>query len=171
MRLMLLLLVLMSPVYAADYTRQEGAYTVPNVKVVRNDLKAVNLKSELSDKPVVLTFIYTTCKAICPMLTGTLKGIQAKLGDIHLVSITLDPEYDKPQKLQDYATQIGANSNWNFYQASMADTIMIEKAFGAYKGDKMNHTNTIYIHAPNKPWVRLDGFMTSSDVINEYQKL
>src|ERR1700688_3969876 len=48
--------------------RSEGAYITPAVDVVRDDGKIVSLAAELDDgRPVVFTFVYTSCTTICPL--------------------------------------------------------------------------------------------------------
>jgi protein SCO1/2 len=50
--------------------------------------------------------------------------------------------------------------------------IPFQKAFDAYRGDKMNHLPVTFVRlAPGKPWVRLDGFATPDDIVREYRTL
>jgi protein SCO1/2 len=54
-------------------TRSVADYKVPDLKLVRDDEKTVSLRDELDDgRPVVLSFIYTTCTTICPLTSQTL---------------------------------------------------------------------------------------------------
>jgi protein SCO1 len=54
-------------------------------------------------------------------------------------------------------------------RGTIETSIAIQKAFKAYGGDKMNHTSMIFMRsAPNKPWVRLEGFASPDTVIHEY---
>jgi len=62
-------------------TRRTAEYAVPKVKLLRDDGKTVALQDELNDgRPVVLSFIYTTCTAVCPLVSQTLSQLQRKLG-------------------------------------------------------------------------------------------
>jgi len=49
----------------------------------------------------------------------------------------------------------------------------VQRAFGAFRGDKMNHAPATFLRmgGPGKPWVRLDGLVSASDIIHEYHKL
>ena len=74
-----------------------AAYRVPDVQLVRQDGKAVSLAEEMNDgRPVVLNFIFTSCEAICPMMTQTFAVFQRQLGaessHVHLMSISIDPD-------------------------------------------------------------------------------
>ena len=79
-----------------------GKDYVPNVPVVTQDGKTLNFYDDLiKDKIVVFSFIYTSCKDICPLATARLAEVQDKLGDrigrdIFFYSISIDPEHDTP---------------------------------------------------------------------------
>lgn len=161
----------------ANFTRSEENYSIPSLQMIRQDSVTTPFPAELDDgRPVIMTFIFTTCSAICPMISGLLSGVQAKLGDemkkVHMVSISIDPEYDRPERLQEYAKKFNAKPQWQFYSGAVKDVEALQKAFQVYRGDKMNHSSTILLRgAPGQSWVRLDGFPTSSDVIAEYRAL
>ena len=62
-------------------TRTTVSYAIPDVKLIRQDGAAVNLNAELNDgRPVVLSFIYTSCTTVCPLVSHALSQLQDKLG-------------------------------------------------------------------------------------------
>src|ERR1700693_2426438 len=129
---------------APEAARTSAAYTVPDVELVRDDGKTVLLNQELNDgRPVVLSFIFTSCTTICPMISATLAQLQRKLGpardQVHLVSISIDPEFDTPARLRVYARKFGAGPEWQHYGGTLAASLAAQRAFGVYRGDKMNH--------------------------------
>lgn len=154
-------------------TRSTVDYTVPQVRLVRDDGKTVSLAEELSDgRPVVLNFIYTTCTSICPLSSQTFSQLQNKLGTerdkVHLVSISIDPEQDTPARLAAYARKFGAGPEWQHYTGAVAASIATQRAFDVYRGDKMSHTPVTLLRAgPGKPWVRIDGFATADNLLDE----
>ncbi len=153
--------------------RSEGTYVAPPVSLVRDDGKTVSLPAELDDgRPVVLNFIYTSCTTICPLSSQVFSQFQQGLGadhqSVHLVSISIDPEQDTPARLHAYAQQFHAEKGWDHYSGTVIASNTIQRAFGAYHGDKMSHTPlTLMRAAPGKPWVRLDGFVTAADLLTE----
>jgi protein SCO1/2 len=161
----------------AGYRHSVQNYSLPRLSLVREDGKRVEFPRDMDDgRPVVLNFIYTTCTAICPMLSQTFAEFQGKLGGeaakVRMVSISIDPEQDTPKRLAEYARRYGAGPQWTHYTGALEDSIKLQKAFGAYFGDKMNHKPVVFLRAaPGKPWVRLDGFTTADDLVSEYQKL
>ena len=56
---------------------------------------------------------------------------------------------------------------------TVENSIAVQRAFDAYRGDKMNHAPATYLRAggAGSPWLRLDGFASASDIISEYRKL
>lgn len=151
-------------------TRSVAAFVLPAVQLLRADGKAVALPAELDDgRAVVLNFIFTTCTAICPITSQVFSEVQAKLGkasNVHLVSISIDPEQDTPAVLQRYAERFGAGAGWDFYTGTVDASIAAQKAFGVYRGDKMNHTQVTLVRpSMNRPWIRLDGFASADELI------
>ena len=164
------------PTAAASVVRTEVDYQIPDVLVVREDGKKVPFREEVDDgRPVLVNFIYATCSAICPVLSHVFAKVQGKLGDeakkVHMVSVSIDPEHDTPAKLKEYAAKFKAGPQWNHYTGTLEASVAIQKAFDAYRGDKMNHTPLTLIRgAPGKPWIRLDGFASPDAVIAEYRQ-
>ena len=154
-------------------TRTVVQYQTPSVQLVREDGKGVNLRSEIEDgRPVVLTFIYTSCTTVCPLISHTLSELQTRLGAdrdrVHLISISIDPEQDTPARLRDYAAGFKAGPEWQHYTGTLAASQAAQRAFDAYRGDKMSHTPATFVRtAPGEPWVRLDGFTTAEQLYAE----
>ncbi|WP_374193483.1 SCO family protein [Trinickia mobilis] len=155
-------------------TRTTAQYTLPSVELVRDDGKTVSLIGELNDgRPVILTFIYTTCTTICPMISQTLGKLQSDLGrdrdKVHIVSISIDPEEDTPARLKAYAARFEAGPEWQHYTGTVEASVAVQRAFNVYRGDKMNHTPVAFLRAaPGKPWLRIDGFATPSELLAAY---
>ncbi len=132
---------------------------------------------ELDDgRPVVMSFVFVSCSAICPMLTHVMSKLQTKLDQekqqAHLISISIDPESDTPAKLTEYAKKFGAEPGWDFYTGTRAVSLSLQKAFNTYRGDKMNHTAVILMRSkPGQPWLRVEGFLSADAVFQEYSAL
>jgi len=92
---------------------------LPNVSFTDQFGKPVVLSS-LKGKLVLVDFIYTSCVSVCPRLTARMNEVAKKLGaevgqNVTIVSFTLDPEHDTPQKLRNYAEAQGiAGDGWLF---------------------------------------------------------
>jgi len=148
-------------------------YRVPDVTLVRADGKNVQLGSELDDgRPVVLSFIYTSCTTVCPVTSMTLAQLQDKLGGsrslVHMVSISIDPEFDTPARLRDYAARFGAGPAWQHYTGTLAASQKAQRAFDVYRGNKMDHAPVTLVRGVlGAPWVRIEGFATADQLLAE----
>lgn len=91
---------------------------------------------ELRGKVVVVTFIYTSCGDVCPLLTQKLVGVQDALGEafgreVEFVSITLDPEVDNAEVLATYARQLGSDpAGWVYLTGSSDEIAEVAHAYG-----------------------------------------
>jgi protein SCO1/2 len=150
-------------------------YRLPDLILVRDDGKKVSLLEEMDDgRPVFVNFIFTSCPGICPLMSEIFRQLQAKLGDarprVHMVSISIDPEADTPSRLREYAAQFRAGSQWQHYTGTVEASLAVQRAFGVYNGDKMNHAPVAFFRAaPGGLWIRLDGFATADDLMRVYK--
>jgi protein SCO1/2 len=128
------------------------------------------------DGPVLLQFIFTTCPTICPVMSGAFSAAQGKLGAdaarVRMVSISIDPEQDTPERLREYARKFKAGPQWLFLTGDLDAVVSVQKSFDAYRGAKMRHEPLTFMRAaPGKPWVRLDGLMSAAQLVAEYRRL
>jgi len=128
-----------------------GKEYVPNVPVVTQDGKTLNFYDDLiKDKIVVLSFIYTSCKDICPLATARLGEAQDKLADrlgrdIFFYSISIEPERDTPQRLKEYADAFHAGPGWLFLTGLPEDIQLIRHKFGDRRPDLGDHRNDVVL--------------------------
>src|SRR6185312_4747014 len=90
---------------------------VPEFTLTNQDNKSVSL-GDLKGHIWIADLIYTHCSGSCPMITSRLASIQKSLfktPEVKLVSISIDPDHDSPQALNDYAKMCGADTKqWSF---------------------------------------------------------
>ncbi len=73
--------------------------------------------SQLKGRVWVAGFIYTICPGPCPLVTRNMAVAQQLLSGtgVEFVTITVDPDYDTPVVLKEYAKKFGVDeSNWHF---------------------------------------------------------
>lgn len=157
------------------YVRTLEKYTIPDVTLINQDGKTIDLKHYLgdTDKNVVLEFIFATCTTICPILSIGLTNLQKKLGDeaggVQLVSISIDPEHDTPRVMKEYLKRYNGGPGWDFLAGSLEDINRTMRAFDAYVSDKMGHRPLVFLHAPKaETWVRIDGLLSGRELKKEY---
>ncbi|MBK8638824.1 MAG: SCO family protein [Chromatiaceae bacterium] len=157
----------------ASVSRSQAHYSIPDVTLVDQEGRPVILRDLLNtDKPILANFIFTTCTAICPAMSATFQQVGRELaGDrdqVMMVSFSIDPEQDNPSALAHYAERFDAGPQWVLLTGSLEDSIRVQKAFDAYRGDKMNHAPLSLLrigHGEN--WVRFDGFASATDLVTE----
>ncbi|MGZ5198623.1 MAG: SCO family protein [Telluria sp.] len=138
------------------------------VRLQRIDGKWVKLDAELEGAgQVALNFVFTSCSAICPIQSRVFAELQAKAGPgLRLVSISIDPLNDTPERLRDYARKIGAGSGWRFYTGTLESSAAAERAFDVYRGNKMNHAPVTFLRArAGAPWQRVDGYASADQLL------
>jgi cytochrome oxidase Cu insertion factor (SCO1/SenC/PrrC family) len=108
---------------ARSYTAAGQSDCLPDLKLINQYLQPVSLAS-LKGKPVLFDFFYTTCPGPCLMLTARMRSIADQLGDslgskASFVSVTVDPEHDRPRQLLAYAKEQRADrKGWLFLTGS-----------------------------------------------------
>ena len=89
-----------------------------------------------------------------------------------MVSITIDPAYDRPKVMRKYLERYNAKPGWDFLTGTTRDINQVMKAFDAYVSDKMNHQPLTFMRTPKSgKWFRLDGLMGGKDMLREYEAL
>jgi protein SCO1/2 len=126
-------------------------------------------------KQVVLNFIFTRCPiaTMCPAATERMAQLQkaaraAGAKDFELVSISLDPEYDTPGVLKEYAELRGLDtSNWSFLTGPDVAVRHLLAQLGVireFEGATIKHTlATVLINPEGKISYRVDGSVWQVD--------
>lgn len=77
-------------------------------------------EADFADRVALVDFIYTECPGPCPIQTSSLVALQRELpadvrDRIQFLSFSLDPGVDRPEVLERYATERGADlARWSF---------------------------------------------------------
>jgi cytochrome oxidase Cu insertion factor (SCO1/SenC/PrrC family) len=148
----------------------DDAFTLdlPDVPVVDQDGRAMRFRSELiKDRTVAVNFVFTTCTTVCPALTTTMRAIQRELGervgqDVWLISVSVDPTVDRPERLRAFANGFGAGPGWTFLTGEPADIDRLLKAFGSAGGINAHATTMLIGNAHSGRWVRTSGLASAS---------
>jgi cytochrome oxidase Cu insertion factor (SCO1/SenC/PrrC family) len=145
--------------------------TIPDVLVYDQDGKRLNFHSDLiKGKTVAINFIFTTCTTICPPLTATMRQIQREMGDrvgrdVWLISVSVDPLTDVPERLKSFAAKFGAGPGWTFVTGRKPEIDKLLRALGAYVSDKNNHSPIILVgNEPIGYWTRSYGLAPASSI-------
>mgnify|MGYP001578312625 CR=1 FL=1 len=156
-------------VSTANYAMPKIALTDQNGQKVRFD----HLLTE--DRPTLVQFIFTSCTTICPVMGAVFGGAQEEIAAVapnyRMISISIDPEYDTPEKLREFALKQNAQPDWVFLTGSTGDVATVAKSFDAlYQGDnKMYHQPFTFIRwRKDGEWVRIRGLLSVADLVTEF---
>lgn len=102
---------------------------VPQFHLTGEDGRPFHSSAELTGKVWVADFFFTTCNGPCPRMTALMRKVQdatAEFPDVQLVSFTVDPKTDTPEKLTEYARRFRYNpARWHFLTGPPAELEML----------------------------------------------
>ena len=134
-----------TPASSGPSEPQFGA-EVPEVKLVNQDGRQLNTRQS-KGRALAVTFIYTRCPMAdqCPLMSTNFAELNGALvadaelrKKAHLLSVTLDPEYDRPGVLKGYGSTYagGKFDTWDFATGDPSDVRRFAEFFGlAYKAE------------------------------------
>jgi len=138
-----------------------GKTYFPDAIVVTHDGRTLRFYDDLiKDKIFVISFLFTTCRDICPLATARLAELQEKLGDsmgrdIFFYSLSIDPETDTPERLKEYAKTFGAGPGWLFLTGKPEDIHIIRHKLGERSKVLSDHRNEILLgNGATGQWAR-----------------
>ena len=113
-------------------TQLSGTDPAPSFQLQDQFGETVSL-ADYSGKVTVLTFLYTYCPDICPIVAGYLKSVHRMLdeqaADVAIVAITVDPERDTVERAYEYSERWGMVENWAFL---VGDEEQLSRVWQAY---------------------------------------
>ncbi len=149
-------------------------YSLPDFSFTRHDGQPFG-SEQLRGKVWVANFIFTRCPTICPAFTRKMAGIQGRtegLGEpVHLVSFSVDPDYDTPEVLTAYARTHRADPRrWSFLtgrQETMQQTVVSGFKQSMQQSGQPDDVNGGILHGTHFVLVdkelRIRGFYSSND--------
>lgn len=157
------------------HTRGKGAYreigeTVPGFSLLDQNGRVVD-STRWRGKQIMLNFIFTRCPVatMCPAATAKMISAQklareVRVPNLELISITLDPAYDTPGVLREYADTRGIDTaNFSLLtgpETAIKDLLTQFGVIAEFDGDMLKHTlTTLLIDEQGRIVHRADGSM------------
>lgn len=154
--------------------RREKKQNIPDVELVDQDGKTVHLYSDLvKGRVAALSFIFTTCTTICPLIGANLGRLQTELGeslgeDVELISVSVDPATDTPQRMKTWGAQFGAKAGWDLLTGDKETVEQLLKAVGLFTPDIQNHSPfLLLVNDRTGDWTRINALETPPNKIAE----
>lgn len=145
---------------------------IPNAQVYDQDGRRISFYNDLiKGRVVAINFIFTTCTTICPPMTATFRRVQQELGargsEARLISVSVDPATDTPERLRDFAAKFKAGPGWTFVTGDKIEIDSLLQAFGVAVADKNDHTPMILIGNDRDGfWSRAYGLSAPSTLVS-----
>ena len=163
------------PAPANDTANESASFSsmkIPNSPVYNQDGKQMDFYTDLiKGKTVAINFIFTTCTASCPPLTATFRKVQQDAGqrglDVKLISISVDPTVDTPERLHAFAEKYNAGPGWTFVTGNKGEIDSLLKGLGVAITSKNDHTPMIMIgNDVADYWTRAYGLSSPTKLVD-----
>ena len=146
---------------------------IPDVAVLDQDGNKLHFYTDLiKDKTVAINFIFTNCTTICPPLAATFARLQKEMGDkvgkdVHLISISVDPVTDTPERLKAWGAKFKVGPGWTFVTGDKQEIDKLLNALGAAVSKREDHTPALIIGNDGKGvWTRTYGLAKIPQIIS-----
>ena len=144
---------------------------IPSFEFVNQDNETITNET-YKDKIYIVDFIFTTCPTICPKMTFHMRHLVEELekyDNVAFLSHTINPEYDTPDVLKEYAKQFSNKrkinmSRWNFVTGEKDSIYKIAKSYLTIAGegeDNVNHADFGLVHSGDFILVDNNGIIRS----------
>ncbi len=140
----------------------------PNVPLINQDGKTLRFYDDvIKGKVVTINFMFTSCTDSCPLETAKLLEVQRRLGNhvgknVHMYSISVDPDRDTPEVLKAYMKKFNVGPGWQFLTGKIENIDQIRKKLGMYvEGENELSDHTISFVIGNEVtgrWVKRSPF-------------
>jgi protein SCO1 len=137
---------------------------IPDVRVLDQDGKAVRFYTDLvKDRVVAVNFVFTTCTTICPPMGANFAKLQKLLGDragrdVHLISVSVDPATDTPERMKAWAQKFGAGPGWTLVTGDREEVTRLLKSLGVYTANISDHSPLVLLgNDARHQWTRAYG--------------
>ena len=152
------------------------ALKIPNARVYDQNGNQISFYNDLvKGKVVAINFIFTTCTTICPPMTATFRRVQQELeargSDAQLISVSVDPTTDTPERLRDFAAKFKAGPGWTFVTGDKVEIDSLLQALGVAVADKNDHTPMILVGNDRQGfWSRAYGLAAPSTLVKAIEE-
>jgi protein SCO1/2 len=152
--------------------QEAGQVRVPDVAVVDADGRPLHFYSDLVEgKTVAMNFVFTTCTTICPPMGANFAKLQKLLGDragrdVHLISVSVDPVTDTPERMKAWGEKFGAGAGWTLVTGERDQVTTLLKALGVFTPDINDHAPVVLVgDDAQQTWTRTYGLAPPATLV------
>jgi len=155
-------------------THAKTRQNIPDIELVDQDGRTLHLYTDLmKGRVAVLSFIFTTCTTICPLIGANLGRLQTELdqslgSNIAIISVSVDPLTDTPQRMKAWDAQFGAKPGWSLLTGDKEKVDQLLRIVGLYTPDIRNHSPfLLLVNDKSGDWTRVNALETPPAKIAE----
>jgi protein SCO1/2 len=159
-------------------TEQVSGLAIPSIEVTTQDGRQVDFYRDLvKGKVVAMNFIFTTCTTVCPPMGANFAKLQKILGeqageDVHLISVSVDPVTDTPDRLRAWGQVFGAGPGWTLVTGSKTEITRLLKDLQVFTPDITDHSPTVILgNETEGDWTRAYGLTAPADLAGILNRL
>jgi len=152
-----------------DEAEQRNYFT--DTHLLTQDGRQVRFYTDvLQGKIVIISFFYTNCTDVCPILMHNLQDVQDRLGDrfgrdVFFVSISVDPEDDTPEVIGKFSRRYNAKAGWMFLTGKKEDVDRVVQKLGQYSPEFEDHSMLFLLgDVKNARWRKIRGDLPPGNV-------
>lgn len=142
---------------------------IPDVELLDQDGRRVRFYSDLvKGKTIAVNFIFTTCTTVCPPLGATFARVQKELAgrDVRLISISVDPVTDTPERLKAWGEKFKAGPGWTLLTGEKSQVDELLRALAASSARREDHTPSVLVgNEATGQWTRSYGLAAPSRLV------
>ncbi len=163
-----------------------------NFPLLNQDSIQINFPNLIKGKIAVVGYIFTNCPDICPLTTNNMRLIREKvkkekIQNVEFVTISFDPDVDKPSTLKKFAELHEVNfKDWDFLtgRKSVIDSLIKQVGVIAVIGDSVKNADSswtyFYVHTDRIQLIDQDGIIRKNylgskanidEVVNDIKNL
>jgi len=149
---------------APDPVEEVAGLSIPDVEVVTQDGETVRFYSGLvEDRVVAMNFVFTTCTTICPPMGAIFGQLEKRLGDrvgrdVQLISVSVDPTTDTPERLSAWAARFGRTPGWTLVTGDKPTVDALLKSLQVFTPDFEDHAPIVLLgNDARDEWTRAYG--------------
>ena len=151
---------------------------IPDVDCLDQNGKKLRFRTDLvKDKVVVISFIFTKCTAVCPIIGEGVARLQTALGDragrdVHLISVSTDPVTDTPEKLKAWGARLKAKEDWTMVTGEKAEMDRLLKVLtGGVSGNKTHEPLLLIGNEAKNIWTQTYAYESPAKIIQQIDRV
>lgn len=148
------------------------SFAIPDSSLLDQNGKKVKFYTDLvKGKVVVISFFFTKCNDVCPMLGRSIAKLKTRLGkrlgrDVFLISVSKDPVNDTPEQISKWVKEYGASSGWTLLTGEPSVIKQLLWDFGGEQLGQTNHESILIVgNDRTGVWTSTDGLLFPNDIV------